>query len=95
MRAAVGLVCVGILMAGCQAPRSTVTPGVPPSLYEVPANYYHYRYSRKLHRKVREIIPAKDLTPIKKPKREVVDTGDSNFDEAAASLYKARENAAK
>lgn len=75
----VALISMSMLI-GCQVivPKE---PG-PPSLKLVPANYYHYRYSKRLKKQVREIIPAEDLTPVP----------EDVFDQAEKEMYKAQKS---
>ena len=54
-----------LMMLGCADTADRPAQQAPPSLAVVPPNYYyHYRYSARLHRRVREVIAAEDLQPV-------------------------------
>ena len=89
LRIAIG-VGVCLLVVGCQEPKVVDSPsGIPPSLKLVPVNYYHYRYSRKLHKRVREIIPSNELIPVPEVDKK---EQERTFAKAAEDLYRAQKN---
>lgn len=54
------LLMLPLLVTACAPAAPTASSG-PPSLSVVPANYYWYHYSRRLHRQVRDVVPAREL----------------------------------
>lgn len=72
---------------------SPLTPkNIPASIAIVEPDYYsRFIYSKRLKRRVKEIIPAKELTPINREEEKEIKKEQNAIDEAVSVLDKLRQ----